>query len=173
MKKLMLTCVACFTACFGVFAQQENLQIAWPGEYKWKVVSNQSNAAMNLVELIPGAETLNNWSIMATMVSYKNKRVANIAEVQPMLLANMKKTAPKARLAVLESGTKNGRQWTIFKIEAPAFTTVPRPESQLYYATQGDKTLYVSFVAQKTAWLPGAFATKWSNVFKGAQLVMK
>lgn len=174
MKKLMLTCVACASICLSVLAQpRENLQIAWPGEYKWKVASNQQTAAANMIELIPGNETLANWSIMATMMSYKNMRVPAITKVPPMLYATTKKNAPQAKLTVIESGVKAGRQWTIFKIESPAYKSTGKPESQLYYAIQGDKTLYVNFVAVKSNWIPTVFVFKWTNVFKGSQLVVK
>lgn len=172
MKKLILTWVICGMACLSVLAQgQETLKIAWPGEYKWKVLSNQKTAAANMIELIPGAETVNNWSIMATMVSYKNMRVPTISKVPNMMLASTRKNAPAAKLTVVESGVKAGRQWTIFKIESPSFKNSPKPESQLYYAIQGDKTLYVNFVAVKTNWIPTVFIFKWTNVFKESQLV--
>ncbi|RFZ84878.1 hypothetical protein DYU05_04535 [Mucilaginibacter terrenus] len=149
----------------------ENLKIAWPGEYKWKVASNQQTSAANMIELIPGAETLNSWTIMATMMSYKNMRVPSISKVPPMLFTTTQKNAPLAKLTVLENGVKAGRQWTIFKIESPSFKNSPAPESQLYYAIQGDRTLYVSFVAVKAKWIPTVFVFKWTNVFKSSQLV--
>ena len=174
MKKLFLALVlSCFTSA-ALFAQTtENLQIAWPGEYKWKVGSNQKTAAANMIELIPGNETLNNWTIMVTMMSYKNMKVPAISKVPPMLFATMQKNSPSAKLTVIEQGVKMGHQWIIYKIESPSFKNKPKPESQLYYAIQGDRTLYVNFIALKSPTFPTVKVFKWTNVFKASQLVNK
>lgn len=174
MKKLLFALLVAVCAMNAAVAQvKENLVIAWPGEYKWKTVMNQQTAAANMIELIPGNQALNNWALMATMMSYKNMRVPSIAKVPPMLLTKMRQTGPAAKLTVLESGVKMGRQWTIFKIETPTFTTTGKPESQLYYAIQGDRTLYVTFVALKEKFFPTISVMKWTSVFKSSQLVTK
>ncbi|WP_374949300.1 hypothetical protein [Mucilaginibacter sp.] len=171
MKKLfLLVLITCFTS--ALFAQKtENLQIAWPAEYKWKIGSNQKTAAANMIELIPGNETLSNWSIIATMMSYKKMKVPVISKVPEMLFATAKKNAPLAKLTVFEQGVKAGHQWIIYKVESPTFKNSPKPESQLYFALQGDRTLYVNFVALKSSTFPTVQVFKWTNVFKASQLV--
>ena len=174
MKKLILAVLLSGFTVTSSFAQKtENLQIAWPGDYKWKVASNQRTAAANMIELIPGSETVSNWTIMATMMSYKNMKVPVISKVPPMLFATTKKNAPSAKLTVIEQGVKMGHQWIIYKIESPSFKNSPKPESQLYYAIQGDKTLYVNFVALKSPTFPTVYVFKWTNVFKASQLVYR
>ncbi|MBD1391970.1 hypothetical protein [Mucilaginibacter glaciei] len=172
MKKSFLTFLLTGFTIVSVLAQTtETLKIAWPGEYNWKVGSNQKTSAANMIELIPGKETLTNWTIMATMMSYKNMKVPVISKVPPMLFAQTKKNAPLAKLTVIEQGVKSGRQWILYKIESPSFKNSPKPESQLYYVIQGDKTLYVNFVALKSATFPTVYVFKWTNVFKASQIV--
>jgi hypothetical protein len=58
--------------------QSENLKIVWPEEYKWKVGSNQENESIHMMELIPGNEKIEKWTIIGTMMSIKGaKNVPN------------------------------------------------------------------------------------------------
>ena len=174
MKRLFLALLLSGFTVISAFAQKtENLQIAWPAEYKWKVASNQRTAAANMIELIPGNETLTTWTTMATMMSYKNMMVPDITKVPPMLFATYKKNAPLAKLTVIEKGVKAGHQWIIYKVESPSFKNSTKPESQLYYAIQGARTLYVNFVALKSSTFATVYVFKWTNVFKASQLVYK
>jgi len=174
MKKLFLAILLSGFTIISSFAQKtESLQIAWPAEYKWKVASNQKTNAALMIELIPGNETLVNWSVMATMMSYKNMRVPDITQVPVKLFATTKKSAPQAKLTVIEKGVKAGHQWILYKIESPSFKNSNKPESQLYYVIQGDRTLYVNFVALKSSTFATVYVFKWTNVFKASQLVYK
>lgn len=59
----------------------------------------------------------------------------------------------------------------LFKVETPSFPNDPKPESQLYYAIQGESTLFVNFIAIKEKKLPKDFIDKWSKVFKECEFV--
>ncbi|TWR28909.1 hypothetical protein FPZ43_11630 [Mucilaginibacter pallidiroseus] len=62
MKKLVIA-ILFIVSAQNTFAQtkQEVLKIFWPEEYKWKIGSNQKSGTQQMVELIPGNETLQNW----------------------------------------------------------------------------------------------------------------
>jgi hypothetical protein len=173
MKKAFLT--LCILSCILInsFGQvKESLQIAWPGEYKWKVGAQQDTKAMSMIELIPEKQSLTNWSVMATMVSYKNMKMP-ISKVPALMMASIQKNATSSKLTIEEQGVKNGAPWILFKIESPSFKNDPRPESQLYYAIQGKATLYVNFVAMKSKIFPSVYSFKFTRVFKASQIITK
>jgi len=142
---------------------QENLKIAWPGEYKWKIGSNQKSGNTRMVELIPGNETLNNWTIIGTMVSLMGSTRVSVEQAMNMTYNQTLKNAPQARLKMVEKGTKASAPWILFRIESPR-------ESQLYYVIQGKQALYSNFVAIKQPTLGVLFVEKWVRVFKASDL---
>ena len=173
MKKAFLTlCILSYSLIYSFGQVRESLQIAWPGEYNWKVGSQQNTKAVSMIELIPGKESLNNWSVMATMFSYKNMKMP-IAKVPDLMMSSIKKNATSSKLTIEEQGVKNGAPWILFKIESPSFKNDPRPESQLYYAIQSKATLYVNFVAMKAKIFPSVYAFKFTRVFKASQIISK
>ncbi len=151
----------------------ENLKINWPTEYKWKVGSNQNTAQAQMLELIPANETINNWSIIGTMVCMKGVRTVPVTSFMRTTYNKLKTSAPKAALRVIEDGSKAQRPYIIFKIESPSFVNSATPESQLYYVVQGSQSLFNNFVAVKQAYLGPLFVEKWVKVFKGSQFVYK
>jgi hypothetical protein len=72
---------------------------------------------------------------------------------------------------VIEKNDTAKNVWVLFKVETASFPNDPVPESQLYYAIQGDKTLYVTFIATKEKALSSDFLLKWSKVFKESELL--
>ncbi|MES2829345.1 MAG: hypothetical protein V4687_14380 [Bacteroidota bacterium] len=152
---------------------QENLKIAWPGEYKWKIATNQKSGNAIMVELIPGNETLKNWTIIGTMLSMMGSTSVSVEKAMNMTYSQTLKNAPLARLKMIEKGIKSGSPWILFRIQSPRFNNSPVPESQLYYIIQGRKALYSNFVAIKQPGLGVLFVEKWAKVFKNSMLVGK
>ncbi|MFD0749250.1 hypothetical protein ACFQZS_03790 [Mucilaginibacter calamicampi] len=158
----------------NVIAQpkQEVLKIFWPKEYNWKIASNQQSATQQMVELIPGNQTLQNWSIIGSMLVLKNAR-RPLAAIPPVLLAAMQKRAKSAKLLVIEQSQTNGYNWILFKIQASGFKDSPKPESQLYYVMQGRSALFINFVAVKEAMLSPLFLEKWAVIFKQSKITLQ
>src|SRR5690625_7298558 len=52
----------------------EALKIHWPEEYEWKIGSNEEDGNIHFLELIPGNETVENWTIIGTMMSLNDVR---------------------------------------------------------------------------------------------------
>jgi hypothetical protein len=71
----------------------------------------------------------------------------------------------------VESNDITKNIWVLFKVETPGFPNDPKPESQLFYAVQGEVTLYVNFIALKT--LSNDFINKWTKVFKSSEFVFQ
>lgn len=175
MKKLIFL-LYYTVVCLTLEAQKKNeyLKINWPEEYKWKVVLNEEDTVKKSISMIPGYESTEKWTIMAHMLTMKNHNKADkIGKVIEVFTQAALKASPKAICVVLEKMQKAKNAWTIFKIETPEFPNDPMPESQLYYAIQGNSTLYINFVAIKEKNLSKAFVDKWSKIFKRSALLYK
>jgi len=149
----------------------ENLKIIWPEEYKWKVGSNQEDKTMHMMELVPGNESVEKWTIIGTMLSIKGVKNVPMDDAMNMTFDQAKPNAPKAKLTLVEKDEKALHPWVLFKIESPNFKNDKNPESQLYYVVQGDQTLYSNFVAIKEKTLSPEFIAKWTKVFKESEFV--
>jgi hypothetical protein len=174
MKRLtfLTAFIALTTASFGqTQTKEENLKIVWCEEYKWKIASNQENKKTHFLEIIPGKDKIENWTMLGTMMSLKNIKITKTEQVVEMYRQSSLNESPKAKLTVLESNDTTKNIWVLFKVETPSFPNDPKPESQLYYAIQGETTLYVNFIALKEKNLSNDFITKWSKVFKASELV--
>lgn len=157
----------------NVFSQDkiENHKVDWPEEYEWKIGSNQENAQMHMIELIPGDETINDWTIIGTMMSVKGAKNIPMDVYINLHYEQAKKTAPKAKLTVIEKNENGKNHWAIFTVESPRFINDKNPESQLYYIIQGNTSFYSASVAIKEKKLKDDFIEKWTKVFKSSELV--
>ena len=167
--------IICLTlACLANSTQaQENLKIAWPGDIKWKIGSNQKSGNTRMVELIPENESMNNWTIIGTMVSMMGSTSVSVEKFMDMTYNQTLKNAPKAKLTMIEKGIKIASPWILFRIESQSFNNSKIPESQLYYIIKGKQTLYSNFVAVKQPSLGVLFVEKWVKIFKSSALVDK
>jgi hypothetical protein len=173
MKKqlLILTFILSASTELAHAQAKENLKISWPGEYKWKVGADQQVKNSRMIELIPGNETLNNWTIIGTMVSMQGVKNVPMNTAVKMTFDKMKANSPKARLVVIERGDAAKNPWILFKIESPYFNNSKTPESQMYYVIQGKTSLYSNFVAVKQDHLGPLFVEKWAKIFKNSSLI--
>lgn len=161
------------TISFGQ-AREENLQIIWPSEFKWKIVSNQEDSLLVSTLLVPEKESLQRWSILGWMSAMKNNfKASNIDEALEIYKQASLRESPKAKYNLLEKDGRAKNFWAIFKVENPDFPNDPIPESQLWYIFQGNSTLYVNFVAIKEKELNKEFVDRWTKVFKTSRLVYK
>jgi hypothetical protein len=82
MFKKIIVLIACLLVLISKAQQKtEILEINWPLEYKWKIGSNQENETMQMMELIPGNETIEKWTILGTMLSIKGLKNVSLKEV--------------------------------------------------------------------------------------------
>ena len=171
MKKPLIVICLIFIGFVNRTQAQENLKIAWPGDIKWKIGANQKSGNIRMVELIPENESLNNWTILGTMISIMGSRTTSVEKFMEMTYNQTVKNAPKAKLKMIEKGIKSGSPWVLFRVESPGFNNSRIPESQLYYIIQGKQALYSNFVAVKQPALGVLFVEKWVKIFKNSALV--
>ena len=169
--KQVLVSISLVICSLASIAQTESLKILWPEEYKWKIGSNQEDKTQHMMELIPGKESIDKWTIIGTMLSIKGITNVPVDVAMNMMFDQAKQTAITPTLTEIERNDTAKHSWIIFKIETPAFKGDKTPESQLYYVIQGESSLYSNFVAIKEKSLPPAFVERWKKVFKGSELV--
>ena len=165
----LLTLIILTIPSFG--QTQENLKITWPEEYKWKIGSNQEDDTQQMLELIPGNESVDKWTIIGTMLSIKGVKGVPMDVAMNLMFDQAKQNAINAKLTLIERNDTAKNAWIIFKIESPRFKNDKNPESQLYYIIQGNSSLYSNFVAIKEKTLSKEFIDKWTKIFKSSELV--
>ena len=159
--------------CGNEQLQGESFMLNWPEEENWKIGNSQENTQMAMLELIHANETLENWTEMGTMMSYFGSKPIPMDQVMNILFEQSKLNAPKANLTFIEKDETAAYPWIIFTIESPNFKNDKRPESQLWYITQGKQALYSNFRAIKEASIPDVLKEKWIKFFKTGQVVNK
>lgn len=174
MKKSFFA-VLFFLSALSIYSQTkiENLKVNWPEEYKWKIGSNQEDETMHMIELVPEKETIDNWTIIGTMMSLKNVTGIPMDKAMNLFFEQTKSEAPDAKLTFIEKNEAGKNHWILFKVEVEKYLDDPNPESQVYYIIQGDSSLYVNLVGIKEKKISKAFETKWSKIFKASEIVFQ
>jgi hypothetical protein len=151
--------------------RKENLKIIWCEEYNWKIVSSKEDTTTHFLEIIPGKDKIESWTMLGTMMSLKNTKISKTDQLVELFRQSSLEESPNAKLTVLERNDTIKNIWVLFKIETSKFPNDTKPESQLYYVIQGESTLYVNFIAIKEKTLSDDFIQKWTKVFKASELV--
>jgi len=155
----------------NVLFSQESLKILWLEKYEWKLISNQENDNIHLIEIIPGKENADNWTMLGQMMSMKGTVNVPMDQAKEIFFEQAKVNSPNATLTFLEKNEEDEFPWILFKIENPSFNNAKKPESQLWYIRQGKTSLYINFIAKKDKKLKSKFVEQWSEVFKESEIV--
>jgi hypothetical protein len=149
---------------------QENVRILWPAEYEWKIGSNEENDKRQITELVPGNESIDNWTIIVRMLAVKGAKNASMDGTMKFLFDQSKQSAITPTLTLIERNDTAKNPWIIFKIESRRFKDDNNPESLLYYILQGNSNLFSFQVAIKEKTLSKVFIDKWTKAFKSSEL---
>ena len=109
--------------CFQMFLGQEKkevLKIDWPEEYKMKKALDIEDEKTRFVVFVPENETMDNWTILGSLVSYKKTKAPNIDIIIKSYEETFLKEEPSAKLTILEKNDRAENIWALFKIEAPS-----------------------------------------------------
>jgi hypothetical protein len=160
-----------FTANAGYLQAQrpaERVETEWPEEYNWQVAGRLNSGNKQTIYIIPGNETPGTASIIGSIVAFKGLRYSSINEI----IIHYKQQLDSGSTLTLVTMQDSARPlWVIFKVETPATTKYPEPESDLYYVIQGEYALFEDHVAIKQPNLSQEFINKWSKIFKNSRLV--
>ena len=154
-------------------AKQEVLKIDWPAEYNWKVGSDQDDGKMRMVEVVPGNETVDNWSIIGSLLVIKGAVGVPMDAVLDGARAQIMKLDSVAKLTVLERTDTGAHPSILYKIESPTLHDGGKPESQVFYFVQGSTSLFNAIVGVKEASLSDDFVNKWKGVFHTSRLSLE
>ena len=149
----------------------ESFSLHWPESENWKIGSNQENDKMTMIELIHSNETFENWTEIGTSTAYKNATNIPCDKAMNMMFEQSKVNSPKAKLTFIEKDENAEFPWIIFTIECPNFKDDDKPESQLWYITQGKTSLYTNFRAIKKSLIPAELKEKWIRFFKSGKMI--
>ena len=170
MKKLVFLCLVLFSGIF--FGQKkEVLKIEWPEEYKMKKALDIEDEKTCFVVFVPENETVYNWTILGSLVSYKKTKAPNIDIIIKSYEETFLKEEPSAKLTILEKNDGAENIWALFKIEAPSVSKKSKLEAQLVYVIQGEDDIHNVFVMIKEKTLSQKFVKKWSKIFKEGKLI--
>ena len=151
----------------------ESLMLDWPDNEKWKIGDNQENSQQQVIDLIHENETIDKWTELGNMTSYKGAVKVPVEKAMNMMFEQSQKHSTKAKLTFIEKDESAEYPWIIFTIECPNFKNDKTPESQLWYIIQGKQSLYTNFRAIKQATIPEDLKTKWTTFFKTGKIVYK
>lgn len=175
MRKILLFIFMIFIVSFCLAQtpqeKQEILKTEWPDDYNWKVITDQEDANIHFVEIIPDNESEDNWTILGTMMSLKNIQGLSLDMIINMYKEKSVKESSNSIFTVIEKNTS--KNWVLFKIETEKYPNDDKPESQLFRALISSKAVYINFVAVKEPKLSETFIAKWSVVFKKFELIQR
>ena len=170
MKKTVFVFVLlCFQMFFG--QEKEVLKIDWPEEYKMKKALDIEDEKTRFAVFVPENETVDNWTILGSLVSYKKTKAPNIDIIIKSYEETFLKEEPSAKLTILEKDDGAENIWALFKIEAPFVSKKSNLEAQLVYVIQGEDDIHNVFVMIKEKTLSQKFVQKWSKIFKEGKLI--
>ena len=170
MKKTVFVFVLlCFQMFFG--QEKEVLKIDWPEEYKMKKALDIEDEKTRFVVFVPENETVDNWTILGSLVSYKKMKAPNVDIIIKSYEETFLKEEPSAKLTILEKNDRAKNIWALFKIEAPSISKKSNLEAQLVYVIQGEDDIHNAFVMIKEKTLSQKFVKKWSKIFKEGKLI--
>ena len=171
MKKIIFVFVVLFGQMFFGQEKEELLEINFPEEYEWNVVTNVENDDIRIIELVPAQENKEDWNLLFTYAYFKNPKKYNVELLKNIVIESYKKNAPKGRVTILGESKKGERAWALYKIENPEFLEKKHQGALLYYTLHGDKNIHTLAVEIKEKSLSEEFVKKWSKVFKEGRLV--
>ena len=102
MKKIIFVFVVLFGQMFFGQEKEELLEINFPEEYEWNVVTNVENDDIRIIELVPAQENKEDWNLLFTYAYFKNPKKYNVEFLKNFYIEALKEKAPKGRVTILE-----------------------------------------------------------------------
>ena len=99
-KSVFVFVLLCFQMLFG--QKKEVLKIEWPEEYKMKKALDIEDEKTRFVVFVSENETMDNWTILGSLVSYKKTKAPNVDIIIKSYEETFLKEEPSAKLTILE-----------------------------------------------------------------------
>jgi len=160
---LFLTVTSTLQVASQTKGKAELVKIDWPKVEKWHIADQQKSDSQTMIELLKGTETFENFTEIGTTYIFRGSMYVPVTDKIEELYNRVKKNASSAKKTMIEKDEKANCPWYIYKIESPT-------ESQIWFAVQGKKEIYVSFWATKTAEIKSELQDKWVKIFKSSEI---
>lgn len=147
----------------------ESLALDWPDEENWQLANRQQEKIMTMLELTRNGETVENWSELGTMISYNGVSGMSMDAAMELFLKTAKQQSPNVKQSLVEKNENTKYPWVIFKMEYAG--SKDSSESQLWYVTQGNKTLFAAFRAIRKNEIPNSKLAEWIKFFKNGTII--
>jgi hypothetical protein len=118
----------------------ENLLAPLPPGFKMDFQDKKPNSLMN--EMVPTAETVNNWTEMVTVQIFYNMKTTPEQFVDKMV-SGWKSACPGASSSAIASGPENGYPAGVWLLNCPKNPSTGKPEITWIKAMQGNDSFYV------------------------------
>ncbi len=118
----------------------ENLLVTVPPGYKIDFQDKKPNSLMN--EMVPAAESVNNWTEMVTVQIFYHLKAAPEQFVDKVA-SGWKASCPGASTSTIASGPENGYPAGVWLLKCPKNPSTGKPEITWIKAMQGNDSFYV------------------------------
>lgn len=147
-----------FTVFLGIFQfSTQEAASQTPGEKsifslpkEYKVGFQQKTESQQVIEFVPKAETVEQWSKMITVQTFYKSAKMHPTEFEQRMVQNLKKGCPTAESGHVTDGFENGYPFSLWIEKFCADPTTGNSETTYFKAVQGKDALYVFQKAFKT-----------------------
>lgn len=138
---LLLTLLLAIPSLCNAELKDENLLQNLPQGYKIDFQTQQDN--MLLTEMVPQAETVNNWTEMVTTQIYLGAKNISHDTFQAEMEKGWLAACKGGEVALIKKGTENGYAFSMWVQTCPNNPATGKPEDTLFKAIQGNDSYYV------------------------------
>ncbi len=126
--------------CFAKL-QDENLLVAIPKGYKIDFQTKKDNMIMS--EMVPQAETVNNWTEMVTTQIFLGMKNTSPEQFQETMTNNWAAACKNSNSVPVTDGKENGYAFSIWMQTCPLNRVTGKPENTWFKAIKGNDSFYV------------------------------
>lgn len=128
------------SVCFAQLSD-ENLLQNLPQGYKVDFQTKKGN--MIMTEMVPQAETVNNWTEMVTTQIFLGLKNATPEQFQALMAKTWLATCKDGEVAPITKGEENGYAFSIWVQGCPLNPSTGKPEKTWFKAIKGNDSFYV------------------------------
>jgi hypothetical protein len=143
---LALVTVAMAASAAAAQLQNENLLVTVPDGFK--IDFQQKNKDMLISEMVPSAESVNDWTQMVTVQIFLGLK-GGPEEFKSKVETAWMRACRGGSAHAIAQGKENGYSFAVWLLACPLNRTTGKPEFTWFKATQGNDSLYVVQAALK------------------------
>jgi hypothetical protein len=146
--------------------QNENLLVTMPDGFKMDF--QEKTKEMLISEMVPGAESVDNWTQMVTVQIFFGLK-SGPEEFKSRVETGWARACRGSSAHAIAQGKENGYPFAVWLLACPLNKTTGKPEFTWFKAMQGNDSLYVVQVALKAR--PSEEATtRWMDYLRAVRV---